>query len=376
MFDLLEIRKEIDAVDANIQQLFEKRMELSREVAEYKINNDMKVFDKNRELEKLKVFRERANNEFNAHGIQELFQQIMGMSRKFQYQMLNEHGKMEKLPFRAVDALEKEGMKVVYQGVEGAYSHGATTAFFGQDIDSYHVEAWRDAMEDIKSGKADYAVLPIENSTAGSVYDNYDLLSQYDNQIVGEQIIKCEHVLVGVPGTKLADIKTVYSHPQALMQCRVFLDAHKDWKQMQYTNTAAATKKVMEEGDKTQAAIASKYAAQYYGMEILADKVYTSENNSTRFIIVAKDKIFVKDARKISICLELPHESGTLYNILSHFIYNNLNMTKIESRPIEQRNWEYRFFIDFDGNLEDSAVQNALGGIAQEASWMKIYGNY
>lgn len=231
-------------------------------------------------------------------------------------------------------------------------------------------------MEAIAEGAADYAVLPIENSSAGIVADNYDLLVNFENYIVGEQIIKCEHALLGLPGTKLEDIRTVYSHQQALSQCEEYLDQHREWQQIPYDNTARAAKKVAEEKDPSQAAIGSKFAAEYFGLEILAEHVYYNEANSTRFIIVTNQRIFRRDATKISICFEVPHHSGALYNILSHFIYNNLNMNKIESRPIPGRNWEYRFFVDFDGNLNDSAVKNALRGIREEATNMKILGNY
>ena len=141
-------------------------------------------------------------------------------------------------------------------------------------------------------------------------------------------------------------------------------------------NNAFAARKVAEDGDRTQAAIAGFHAAETYGLEILEKGVNRSSANSTRFIIVTNRKIFLKDAGKVSICFEVPHESGSLYHMLSHIIYNNLNMTKIESRPIEKRNWEYRFFIDFEGNLNDSAVKNALRGIREEAKNMKILGNY
>lgn len=376
MIDLKDIRVEIDAVDKQIQELFEKRMELASLVADYKIATGKPVFDKERELQKLEVFKNRASSEFNAHSIQELFQQIMGMSRKYQYQKLASNGKFENLDFKPVDVLRTAGMRVVYQGVEGAYSHVATIEFFGHDVDCFHVKTWKDAMETITQGKADYAVLPIENSTAGSVYDNYDLLKEYNLHIVGEQVITCEHVLMGVPGTRLTDIKTVYSHAQALMQCKSFLDQHEDWKQIQYINTAMAAKKIAKEADKTQAAIASSQAAAVYGLDILKKDIYDNVNNSTRFIIVARQKIFQKDAKKVSICIELPHEKGSLYNILSHIIFNDLNMTKIESRPIFEKNWEYRFFIDFEGNLLDSSVRNALCGIEKEASWLRVIGNY
>ncbi len=376
MIDLKEIREEIDIVDKQIQELFERRMALASAVADYKLATGKPVYDKEREDQKLEVFKKRANNEFNALAIQELFLQIMGMSRKYQYQKLAANGKFEFLDFKPVEALRMEGMKVVYQGVEGAYSHAATRKFFGDDVNCFHVKTWKDAMEAITAGEADYAVLPIENSTAGSVYDNYDLLKEYNLHIVGEQLVKCEHVLMGTPDAALEDIKIVYSHPQALMQCKGFLDHHEEWKKSQYMNTAMAAAKVAKGQDITQAAVASPYAAQVHGLKILAENIYDNKNNSTRFIIVAKQKIFRKNAQKVSICIELPHKKGSLYNILSHIIFNNLNMTKIESRPIFEKDWEYRFFIDFEGNLLDSGVRNALCGIEQEASWLRVIGNY
>ncbi|MCI6867485.1 MAG: prephenate dehydratase [Lachnospiraceae bacterium] len=376
MKDLLELREKIDKVDKQIVALFEERMQISEDVAKYKIANGKKVFDKDRERSKLETLKGLADNDFNRHGIEELFQQIMSMSRKLQYQLLTENGAAGRLPFIAVDDIERENIRVVYQGVEGAYSHAAMREYFGKDVNCFHVKKWRDAMEAIAEGAADYAVLPIENSSAGIVADNYDLLVNFENYIVGEQIIKCEHALLGLPGTKLEDIRTVYSHQQALSQCEEYLDQHREWQQIPYDNTARAAKKVAEEKDPSQAAIGSKFAAEYFGLEILAEHVYYNEANSTRFIIVTNQRIFRRDATKISICFEVPHHSGALYNILSHFIYNNLNMNKIESRPIPGRNWEYRFFVDFDGNLNDSAVKNALRGIREEATNMKILGNY
>ncbi len=376
MRELQELRNEIDKIDQQIVALFEERMQVSGEVAEYKIENGRKVFDKEREHAKLETLKALASNEFNRHGVQELFQQIMSMSRKLQYQLLAEHGASGRLPFIAVDDIERENIRVVYQGVEGAYSHAAMREYFGEDVKCFHVKKWRDAMEAIAEGAADYAVLPIENSSAGIVADNYDLLVNFENYIVGEQIIKCEHALLGLPGTELSQIRRVYSHQQALSQCEEYLDRHREWQIIPYDNTARAAKKVAEEKDSAQAAIGSKFAARIFGLEVLEEHIYYNEANSTRFIIVTNQRVFRRDAGKISICFEVPHYSGALYNILSHFIYNNLNMNRIESRPITGRNWEYRFFVDFDGNLNDSAVKNALRGIREEAINMKILGNY
>lgn len=373
--DLLELRKKIDEIDTQIVELYEKRMDVSRQVAEYKIETGKKVFDKAREEEKLRKVKSLTHNEFNSHGIEELFEQIMSMSRKLQYRLLTEHGSTSRLPFISVDSLNSEKSRVVFQGAEGAYSQAAMMQYFGDKVNSFHVDTFRDAMIAIDEGSADFAVLPIENSTAGIVSEIYDLLVEFENYIVGEQIIKIEHCLMAVPGTKIDDIKTVYSHPQSLMQSARFLNDH-DWRQISMQNNAFAARKVAEDQDKSQAAIASEYAAKLYGLEVLTKGVNQSSTNSTRFIIVTNQKIFLEDAKKVSICFEVPHESGSLYHMLSHFIYNNLNMNRIESRPIEGRNWEYRFFIDFDGNLSDSAVKNALRGLREEARNMKILGNY
>ena len=160
------------------------------------------------------------------------------------------------------------------------------------------------------------------------------------------------------------------------MQASRFLEEHGDWQQISVANTAIAAKKVRDEQDKSQAAVCSAYAAEVHGLEVLADDINDESGNCTRFIVVTNQKIFLKDASKISLCLEHSHESGSLYHMLSHFIYNDLNMTKIESRPIEGRNWEYRFFIDIEGNLADAAVKNAIRGLREEARSLRILGNY
>lgn len=376
MKDLQELRKDIDQLDRQMVELFEQRMEVCRQVAEYKIQSATKVLDRKRELEKLEAVGALAHNEFNRHGIRELFQQVMAMSRKLQYQLLESYGARGRFPFVMVDQIEREHVRVVYQGEEGAYTQQAMLEYFGEHVSSFHVEQWRDAMVAIAEGMADYAVLPIENSTAGIVSDIYDLLVEFDNYIVAEKIIPIHHALLGLPDAQVSDIQTVYSHPQGLMQCSRFLEVHRGWQQVSMLNTAMAARKVLEDQDKSQAAIASMAAAKAFGLKVLKEHVNHSDTNSTRFIVATNQKMYARDARKVSICFEVPHESGSLYNVLSHFIYNGLNMCRIESRPIPDRNWEYHFFVDFDGNLNDSAVKNALRGIQEEALNLKILGNY
>ncbi len=376
MIDLQICRNEIDDIDNQMIALFERRMKVCEDVAEYKIATGKKVLDPERERSKIASLRDKAHGEFNKLGAQELFQQIMAISRKRQYQLLTNRGIEEESDFTEVEQLSLKNSRVVFQGVEGAYSYAAMRAYFDETIHSYHVKTWRDAMEEVSAGKADYAVLPIENSTAGIVADIYDLLTEYSLYIVGEQTIRVDHVLLGLPGTKPEEIHTVYSHPQGLAQCSKYLEDHPEWKTVKVENTAVAAKKVRDEGDTSRAAIASREAGKVFGLQVLAEHICHNGHNVTRFIIVGRKPVYTRDARKISICFELPHESGTLYNMLSHIIYNGLNMTKIESRPIPEKTWEYRFFVDFEGNLADSAVKNALRGLKAEANRMRVLGCY
>ena len=334
------------------------------------------VLDPARESQKIHTLKNKAHGDFNSLGVQELFRQIMAISRKRQYQLLTEHGIYGERNFTTVKHVPLENATVVFQGVEGAYSYAAMRQYFGKNIESYHVKTWRTAMEDVTHGKADYAVLPIENSTAGIVADIYDLLMEYKLYIVGEQIIRVDHVLLGMPDAQIGDIREVCSHPQGLAQCKAFLEENPSWKKKEVENTAGAAKKVSEVGDKGVAAIASREAGEVFGLKVLAENICREKANSTRFIIVSRKPEYEEKAGKISICFELPHESGTLYNMLSHIIYNGLNMTKIESRPIPGKSWEYRFFVDFTGKLGESAVENALRGIEAEANVLRVLGNY
>lgn len=379
MKDLLLIRDEIDQVDSEITALYLKRMQLTSEVAEYKIQTGKKVFDKERERDKLQKLSSLVPGSFLKHGIRELFEHIMSISRKRQYQLLTEHGMEVPNEFTEVTKINAKNSRIVFQGVEGAYAHIAMNEYFGSETDNFHVDSWREAMEAIKSGEADYAVLPIENSTAGVVAENYDLLIEYDNYIVGEQIIPIQHCLLGLPDAQLSDITSVYSHPQALAQCDRYLQAHEEWDCARESNTAVAACKVKQSGKKYKAAIASELTAQLYGLKILEKNIQTNSENSTRFIIVTNQKIFLRNAAKMSICLEVKHQSGSLYHALSHIIYNDLNMNFIQSRPLKERegtNWQYRFFIDFEGNLNESAVSNALRGLSEECESMRVLGNY
>ncbi len=381
MLDLMEARKNIDEIDRQIVELFEKRMLQSNEVAKYKLSTGKAVYDMEREKEKLETLSAMSDNEFNRKAITELFSQIMSMSRKYQYSVLP---LPKKIPgtdpmaaYEKRDALPvSDTARVCYFGAPGTHTHQAMDDFFGEGISGVSCPTFQSVMEAVEKGEADYGVLPIENSSTGGITANYDLLLNYTNCIVGQYVNRIEQCLLALPGARLGDIRKVYSHPQGLLQCSGFLKQNPEIEQIEFSNTAAAAKKVAMDKDPSQAAIAAKRAAKEYGLQVLRPGIQQEKNNSTRFIIIGREPIYLADSNRIALCIELAHECGSLYRILSHFLFNGLNMTQIESRPIEGKNWEYRFFVDIEGNLEDPAVQNALRGIKEEAKQVRILGNF
>ena len=372
MIDLAKSRESIDRIDKQIVELFEERMKVAGDVAEYKRNTGKKVFDPEREAQKLETLGAMASSEFNERATRELFSQIMSISRKYQYTLLAEQNEK----FEALEELPRtKETKVCFFGAPGSYSEQAMVDCFGTEVTSFPAATFKEVMEAVQNGKADFGVLPIENTTTGGITDSYDLLMEYDNYLVGEHVVKIEHALLAVPGASISDIRTVYSHSQGISQCKKFLDEHPVIRPAVSSSTSESAKQVMLAQDKSMAAIASKRAAAIYGLEVLAECLNTEDVNSTRFIIVTNKKQYLPNANKISICFELPHESGSLYKMLSHIMYNNLNMTKIESRPIPGRSFEYRFFVDFEGKITEAAVRNTLNGIREEASRLKVLGN-
>lgn len=379
MRDLLEIRKDIDAVDHQIVDLYLRRLELAGQVAQSKIETGKHVYDAVREAEKLDALGRLATDSFSEKGIRELFTQVMSGSRKKQYAILAEHGRVANVGYSKVDAFDFQNAGIIYQGVEGAYAEVALETFFGKNHDIRSVKSWRDAFLELKEGRADYAVLPIENSTAGAVAENYDLMSEYSDSaaIIGEQIIPINHCLLGLPEAKLTDIKTVYSHPQALMQCSDYLrNQHPDIESRAVQNTAFSARKVKEDGDISQASIAGEINAKLYGLKVLDSCIQDEAVNETRFLILSRKHQYLESAKTLSLSFTLGNDMGSLYHILSNFAYNGLNLTRIESRPLQGRPWEYRFFVDCEGNLSDSAVENCLLGLVEETVSLQVLGNY
>lgn len=373
--DLKESREKIDKIDKQIAELFEERMKVATDVAAYKRSTGKKIFDPVREEEKLKVLRELTDNDFNKTGIEDLFRQIMSISRKYQYQVLGTSDSFKQV-FKQTESFDVDSdTRIVCFGEHGAYTEQAMEEVFGKNITAINKNTFKEVMETVANGEAKFGVLPIENTSTGGITDIYDLLLNYDITIVAEHVVKVEQALMGLKGAKLEDIKTVYSHQQGIMQCSKFFENYPGILTKTYASTSAAAKKVSEDKDPSQAAIASKRAADIFGLDIIKEQINHESMNYTRFIIISNQKIFLPDANKISLSFEIKHQAGSLYNMLSNFYYNGLNLTKIESRPIENRNWEYRFFVDIEGNLNQPEVGNALAGISELASKFKVLGN-
>ncbi len=374
MVDLMDSRAEIDQIDRQIVELFERRMQVAGDVAEYKRSVSKPIFDKAREDAKLAAVQKLCSNDFNGHAIKEVFKQLMSISRRLQYTLNKEQ---EEEQFQVLSHLPRtKETKVVFFGAHGSYSEQAMEECFGREITSFPAASFYEVMEAVQGGKADFGVLPIENTTTGGITDSYDLLVEFDNYIVAEHILRVNQALLGLPGASLEEIRTVYSHAQGILQSRKFLEDYPKMQAIESGSTAYAAHRVAQEGDPTKAAIASVRAAKNYGLSVLAEQINSEDCNSTRFIIITNQKEHLDTADKVSICFSLPHETGSLYNMLSNIIYNNRNMTKIESRPLSGKNFEYRFFVDFEGNLTQAAVQNTLACIRIEALEMKILGNY
>ena len=265
---------------------------------------------------------------------------------------------------------------MLYQGVPGAYAEEATALFFGEDLPRQAAETWEEVFLALKEGRADYGVVPIENSSTGSISQVYDLLAKYGHYIVGEQVVKVEHCLLAPRGAGLDTIREVYSHEQGLRQCEDFLKAHPDWKGIARLNTAEAGRYVADCGDAAKAAICSRRAAGLYGLDILAEHISLSEQNYTRFVVVSPVMERRADCDKVSALFVLPHRSGSLHEIMTIFAVNGLNMMKLESRPILDRSWEYLFFVDFTGDLADPAMDGVLHELSQTAEGFRILGNY
>lgn len=373
MNNLEDLRKKIDKIDSELMPLFTERMKCSAEVAEYKRANNMPVLDKKRETEILNAKMQAAEEGFGT-AVYDFYTAIMAISRAAQNERLAK--KDAKIDISGFERSFKSDPTVVFQGAAGANSESALINIFGEDCKRKNAMTFAEVLDMVENGEADYGILPMENTFTGSITDVYDLLSERDLYIIAETDIPIEHCLIGMPDAELGDIKTVYSHEQAYLQSREFFSKMQDIDFKPHFNTALSAKVIAGCGDKSKAAIASRRAAKIYGLKVLAENISQSGSNATRFAAVAKKGVITEESSKVSIHFTLPNESGSLDRILAVFARNGLNMVKIESRPSRDKNFDYWFFIDFEGCLLDDNTKRALEQVAEQAEGFRLLGNY
>jgi chorismate mutase/prephenate dehydratase len=266
-------------------------------------------------------------------------------------------------------------VRVAFQGEKGAYSESAVYAFFGESADIKPCRDLAETFESVEKQETEFGVVPVENSLEGSVNQTYDLFLKHDLKVCGEVIVKIDHCLIANPNTDLKSVKAVYSHPQALAQCRNFLE-RSGWELIPTYDTAGSAKMLKEKGLKNAAAVASQRAAELYGMKILARDIADNPENYTRFFVLSKMDSPVTGRDKTSIIFAAAHQPGSLYQALGEFARRGINLAKIESRPTKQKPWEYNFYLDFEGHRNEPRCVEALKALEKNAAFIKILGSY
>ena len=372
--DLLELRNEIDKLDDELIPLLLKRMDISRQVAEYKVQNEIPVLNEQRELEILEDVASKCGEQGEV--IKTVFSAIMDASRALQHKIIGGGEELRNLISNAKceKNLTANGEPIACQGVQGAYSGEAAKALFPDSPIDFHKQ-FEDVFEAVNQNKARFGIIPVENSTAGSVHESYDLIMKYKFFIVGAYDLRVDHCLCAKPGVKFEDIENVYSHTQALSQCNIFLKNF-DFTGITFSNTAAAAKFVSESEKNNIAAICSESAAKKYGLKIIRKGIQNVTNNTTRFIVISKELVIDEDAEKISLIFSAPHRTGSLYRVLGRFSMTGLNLTKLESRPVANGRFDYYFYVDILGSVRDEQTLDLLCALSDELPEFSFLGNY
>lgn len=365
-----KIRHEIDAVDLLIRDNFQERMELSEKVGAIKFKSGDVIFKPEREKLIISALTEGMEENLKVE-YTAFIKKIMEISRTRQYKKLIANGKALQLNFLEE---HEEISTVCYQGVEGAYSEMTAKAAFPKAKLS-NVDSFEAVFLQVSQGKYEMGLVPLENTTAGNINEVYDLLLKYNLYINFIAISNINHCLLGLPGTDLAQIQTVYSHPQALFQCGEFITKH-HLKKQEAANTAVAVKSVSEQNDIHVGAIGSEEAANLYGLEVLVHEINHNKENATKFIAISRKLIVEECYNKISIVFSCPHESGSLAGVLGIFSDYGVNLTEIHSRPDKKSPWKYLFYVDFPGNLKDAHIKALIFQLKEELPFMKVLGNY
>lgn len=375
--DLQEARNSISRIDEELTSLFVKRMELSREIAAYKKDNHMAVFDRSREREVVNHVCDLAGKDFESY-IRVLYGTLLDVSRSYQRQLIGASSSLKERVQEAIrntDPVFPSRAVVACQGVEGAYSQNACDKLFSLPNIMYF-NSFSGVFQAVESGLCRYGILPIENSTAGSVNEVYDLMKKHNFYIVRSIKLRIDHNLLAKKGTKLSDIKEIYSHQQALDQCSEFLKGLKGVKITVCENTAVAAKFVAESDRNDVAAISSKNCAELYSLSVLSNTVQNNDNNYTRFICISKSLEIYPGADKISMMFSIAHKPGALYNVVSRFSTLGLNLTKLESRPMPGKDFEFLFYFDLNASIYDEKVPELLGEFDDEFDQFTFLGSY
>ena len=375
--DLQEARNSISRIDEELTSLFVKRMELSKEIAAYKKDNHMSVFDRSREREVVNHVCDLAGKDFESY-IRVLYGTLLDVSRSYQRQLIGASSSLKERVQEAIrntDPVFPSRAVVACQGVEGAYSQNACDKLFSLPNIMYF-NSFSGVFQAVESGLCRYGILPIENSTAGSVNEVYDLMKKHNFYIVRSIKLRIDHNLLAKKGTKLSDIKEIYSHQQALDQCSEFLKSLKGVKITVCENTAVAAKFVAESERNDVAAISSKNCAELYSLSVLSNTVQNNDNNYTRFICISKSLEIYPGADKVSMMFSIAHKPGALYNVVSRFSTLGLNLTKLESRPMPGKDFEFLFYFDLNASIYDEKVPELLGEFDDEFDPFTFLGSY
>lgn len=372
--DLLDLRKQIDEIDSELIPLLLKRMGISEKVAEYKVKNGLPVLNEQREKEILDGVRNRCGEQGDA--IATVFSATMDASRALQHKIIGDGKEIKDAVKNAVsnEELSDETVPVACAGVDGGNTSMAAKKLFPKSEIKYYKQ-FEDVFEAVNRGEAPLGVIPIENSTAGSVHESYDLVMKYKFYVVGSYSLEINHCLCANKDAKYEDIKDVYSHPQALAQCSAFMKNF-GFTGINYSNTAAAAKFVAESKKNDIAAICSKEAGNKYGLKILKTGIQNISNNKTRFIVISKNLFIDKNADKISVIFSLPHTTGSLYRVLGRFSMAGLNLTKLESCPMENGDFSYYFYTDLLGSVKEEKTLDLICALSSELPDFKFLGNY
>jgi len=365
-FDIDDLRNQIDEIDASLVSLFENRMEIVVKVAEYKKKNNVEILNRGREEAVIKKNIDLVKNKALLLEVEKFFKSVMEISRGFQNKSLNSEQVL----------VNTKKLTVGFYGVTGSFSEQASNEYFGEKVNKKAISEFEDIFLELSYGKINYGVIPIENSSTGAISEVYDLLNKYNFYITGEKYLKISQNLMGIRGSTLDDIKEVYSHSQGLKQSMEFLKGYKQWKLVPYQSTAKCAELVKDRQDKTLAAIGSTKAAEIYDLEILQKDVNSNTTNMTRFVIIGKEMESNAQSSKTSLVISTTHKAGSLCHVLKHFADNNINLLKIESRPIKNMPWEYFFYIDFEGNINEKKIMTVIELIKNNSGYFKILGNY